>query len=99
MSDDEIKSARYHSPKMYCQCVPPPSMLYWRVRAVYALCGNMKDSKTQKPLFNDNARKKAKNVLQEILAGLYSDPSGVQWYKAFEKRWVGDEKQIWHGHV
>ena len=46
----------------------------------------MIDSKTKKPLFNAAAWKKADNVLKEILAGLYSDPPGVQWYTKRMKR-------------
>jgi hypothetical protein len=91
MTDDEVKMSQYFSPGL-CRdcvdrCVPPPNMLYWRLRAVYALYGHMKDSKTNAPLFNDNAWKKANNVLNEILDGLYSDPPGVQWYT---KRLRGD---------
>ena len=84
MTDDEIKSARYYSPYLYRDCVdrvvPPPSVLYWRVRAVYVLYGNMIDSKTKQPLFNATSWKKADNVLNKIRRGFYSDPPGIQWY-------------------
>ena len=82
MSEDEIKDARYYSPEVFRNCVdrvvPPPSVLYWRVRAVYVLYGNMIDSVTKKPLFNEAASNKADNVLIEILQGFYSDPPGIQ---------------------
>ena len=58
------------------QQVLPPKQLYLRVRAVYALFGPKIDTKTHKPLFNDTSWKKAKNVLDEILAGNVSDPPG-----------------------
>jgi len=61
--------------------VPPPSMLYWRVRAVYVLYGNMIDSKTKKPLFNARAWRKANGVLKGILLGYYSDPPGIELYR------------------
>jgi len=84
MLDEEIKSYRFYSPVLYrkCidRCVPPPKIFYWRMRAVYSLYGNMKDSKTKDPLFNGNAWKKATNVLKEISDIFYSDPPGVQWY-------------------
>ena len=47
---------------------------------MFALYGPMKDSKTNKPLFNDEAWKKANGVLKEILLGYYSDPPGMAMY-------------------
>jgi hypothetical protein len=60
--------------------VLPPRLLYWRVRAVFAIFGNKVDSKTKTPLFNVRAWKKANNVLKEILLGYYSDPPGYSFY-------------------
>ena len=84
MSDEEIRAKKYYKSQRYRSCVdrhvPTPKILYWRVRAVYALYGNMVDSKTQSPLFNAAAWKKADNVLQEILGGFYSDPPGFELY-------------------
>ena len=84
LDEEEIDSELYFRPELFKGCVtrrvPPPSILYWRVRAVFALYGNMIDSKTNKPLFNKAAWAKAKNVLKEIQAGLYSDPPGVEMY-------------------
>ena len=62
------------------KALPAPTILYWRVWAVYVMYGSMKDSKTQTPLFNDRAWKKAENVLKEILEGYYSDPPGFGMY-------------------
>jgi hypothetical protein len=84
MTDEEIQSQKYHNAALFRGCiertVPPPSILYWRVRAVYALYGNMIDSKTGKPLFNAKAWKRANNVLKDILDGYYSDPPGLYFY-------------------
>ena len=85
MSDEEIEIGKYFRPTLFHDCVerivPPPRILYWRVRAVFALYGGMKDSKTKAPLFNERAWKKANNVLREILSGYYSDPPGVPMYR------------------
>lgn len=84
MQDEEIETAKYFRPTIFHDCVerivPTPKILYWRVRAVFALYGQMKDSKTKASLFNAVAWKKANNVLREILSGYYSDPPGVQMY-------------------
>jgi hypothetical protein len=84
MTQDEIDNKMMFSPSLFTDCVPryipPASLLYFRVRAVFVLFGDMKDSKTKKPLFNAKAWKSANNVLSEILDGYYSDPPGVKWY-------------------
>eukprot|EP00986_Skeletonema_menzelii_P017125 scaffold17631_cov148-Skeletonema_menzelii.AAC.1 len=84
MDDKEIEAIKYFKPHLYDECIerhaPAPRILYYRVRAVFALFGNMLDSKTKKPLFNDEAWKKANQVLKEILAGVYSDPPDVILY-------------------
>lgn len=84
MTDDKIKNARYFNASLFKGCinrhVPPPSTLYWRVRAVFAMYGSIIDSKTNKPLFNAAAWKKANRVLKEILLGYYSDPPGMEMY-------------------
>lgn len=78
MYDEQISNAKYYQTSLFKGCVSrralPPSLLYWRVRATYALYGNKVDSKTGKPLFNARAWKKANNVLKEIMLGYYSDP-------------------------
>eukprot|EP00966_Prymnesium_polylepis_P013512 311972-Prymnesium_polylepis.1 len=43
------------------RAAPPPSILYWRVRAVYKFFGPLQDPETGKPFFNDAAWKKANN--------------------------------------
>ena len=84
MSDKEVEAQRYYNSQVYTRCVerhaPSPRILYWRVRAVYALYGNMIDSKSGKPLFNVEAWNKADNVLKEIMCGFYSDPPGFEMY-------------------
>lgn len=50
MTEEKIKKERYHSPALYHNCVdryvPRSKELYIRVRAVYAVMGHLKDSKT-----------------------------------------------------
>jgi hypothetical protein len=80
----EFESTLYYKPSFFRRRVPrvalPPSQLYYRVRAVFVTFGNRVDSKTKVPLFNAKAWNKAKNLLEEILEGYYSDPPGVDWY-------------------
>ena len=85
LSDDDIDAKLYYDVAWFRtrveRIVLPPSALYWRVRAVYELYGNMKDKKTDAPLFGEAAWRKAKNVLKEILAGHCSDPPGMSFYR------------------
>lgn len=60
--------------------IPPPDILYPRVKAVYDYFQDVIDPTSNLPLFNVNARKKAINVLEMIKAGLLSDPPGVSFY-------------------
>ncbi len=60
--------------------VPPPKVLKARVKAVFDYFGDKKDSTTGKPLFNERAKKLAKNVLLAIERGDISDPPGVSFY-------------------
>ena len=87
---EEIKAMKYFQPHLYDECVerhaPAPKLLYYRVRAVYTLFGNIVDKKTNKPLFNKTAWKKANQVLKEILQGLYSDPPGLNLYTKKKSR-------------
>mmetsp|Transcript_6290 Transcript_6290/g.14227 ORF Transcript_6290/g.14227 Transcript_6290/m.14227 type:complete len:95 (-) Transcript_6290:1234-1518(-) len=49
MDQSDIDKARYFNPSLFLACVDrralPPSLLYWRVRAVFVTYGNMKDKK------------------------------------------------------
>lgn len=88
-SDDDIKKLYFFNTALFLACcartAPPPSILYWRVRAVFAFFGSQVCPETGKPLFNDEAWKKANNVLKEILAGygswkeLLSGEVGCKW--------------------
>lgn len=60
--------------------IPPPETLYIRVVQVLTAFGPLKDAKTGQPLFNDAAWNKAKNVLEHVRHGYYSDPPGIQLY-------------------
>lgn len=83
LSEREIEDKMYFDTYYFTQRVPrtapPPSIMYPRVRAVYALFGNKRSSKGV-PLFTAANWNKAKNVLAEILAGHASDPPGVSFY-------------------
>jgi hypothetical protein len=84
LSTDEVEMMQYFNSQVFLSCVdrvvPAPSILYWRVRAVFALYGPMIDSGTGKPLFTKKSWKKADGVLNELLQGLYSDPLGISMY-------------------
>lgn len=60
--------------------VPSRRMLYWRVKLVFEQFQNLLDGKTRLPLMNDKQKKNAKNVLEAIKRGEYSDPPGAELY-------------------
>ena len=76
-SDTDIEAMMYYSFSYFRErvprIVPPPSVHYHRVRAVFELFGPKVDAETGKSLFNVTAWKKANNVLKEILAGYAAD--------------------------
>jgi hypothetical protein len=80
LTQDEALAKMHFDATFFLDCVPrsvlAPSKLHWRVRAVYETCGNLIDSETGKPLFNETAWKKANNVLAATLRGEASDPPG-----------------------
>jgi hypothetical protein len=60
-TDEDIEAMMYYNFSFFRErvprVVPPPSILYKRVRAVYELFGPMKDPETGNPLFNAQVRK------------------------------------------
>ncbi|KAG6894804.1 hypothetical protein C0992_004572, partial [Termitomyces sp. T32_za158] len=60
--------------------VPPPEELFPRVSQVLQAFGSLQDSKTGMPLFNAKCWDIAKNALENIRRGYYSDPPGVTLY-------------------
>jgi hypothetical protein len=72
-TDKEIDMDIYFNPAFWKACIRrrilPPRLLYWRVRAVFVICGSMVDLATKCQLFNKQAWKKAYNILKEILLG------------------------------
>ena len=84
LTDEEIDADMYFKVRWWQERVfrkiLPPSMLYWRVRAVLAFYGNKVDKDTSKPLFNERAWKKASKILIEITNGNVSDPPNLQLY-------------------
>ena len=67
--------------------VPPPEKLFSRIATVLKTFGPLCDAQTKQPLFNEKAWVVAKNVLQHVRLGDYSDPPDVSLY--FE---VGKDK-------
>ena len=60
---------------------------------MYAIYGNKIDALSGKALFDDEAWKKANNVLKEILQGFVSDPPGYQFYtKKIGFQWISEER-------
>ena len=49
-------------------------------QAVFDFFADQEDSEKHQPLFNKEAKKKAKLVLEAILRGELSDPPGAEWY-------------------
>ncbi|GFH52681.1 hypothetical protein CTEN210_09158 [Chaetoceros tenuissimus] len=84
MAAQDVDRLLYFNSKLFRDCVDrkilQPEQLYWRLRAVFMTFGNLIDPRTNKPLFNKAAWGKAKNILDEVLAGLISDPPGVSFY-------------------
>ncbi|KAI0683211.1 hypothetical protein BC835DRAFT_1311178, partial [Cytidiella melzeri] len=60
--------------------LPTITILHEQVGNVFRTYGPMKDAKTQRPLFNNDAWDRAKNVLENISLGYYSDPPGISLY-------------------
>ncbi len=67
-TDADIEHTLYYNPKFFLQrverSVPPPDILYWRVRAVFVTFGYCEDAKTKAPLFqNKRMWSPAKQIL------------------------------------
>ena len=60
--------------------VPPPEKLYSRIAAVIKTFGPRCDATTKQPLFNEKAWNVAKNVLEHVRNGDYSDPPDMSVY-------------------
>jgi hypothetical protein len=60
--------------------VPPPEILLPHVKEVLLKFGPLKDAKTSQPLFNEASWEKAKNIIENIRLGYYSDPPGIELY-------------------
>ncbi|KAJ8582357.1 hypothetical protein M405DRAFT_876164 [Rhizopogon salebrosus TDB-379] len=60
--------------------VPPPEILLPRVAEVIKTYGPLKDATTGQPLFSDRAWDIAKNIMENVRLGYYSDPADVDLY-------------------
>ncbi|KAH7920342.1 hypothetical protein BV22DRAFT_1133160 [Leucogyrophana mollusca] len=65
--------------------VPPPEILTPQVLQVLHEFGPLKDAVTGQPLFSDASWNKAKNIIENIRLGYYSDPPGVKLYTVQQK--------------
>lgn len=63
--------------------IPPPNIIFPLVADVYKTYGPLRDAKTGAPLFNENAWKASRNVLDLIHHGFLSDPPGIALYYAY----------------
>ncbi|KAG6818601.1 hypothetical protein H0H93_003585 [Arthromyces matolae] len=74
---------RYNSEWLWRHCrrtIPPAEVLYPLVHDLFMTWGPLKDAKTDVPLFNKQAWKTAKNILELIRNGYISDPPNVALY-------------------
>lgn len=62
------------------RCAPPPEVMYSHILQVITHYGPLKDATTGQPLFNTASWDKAKNVLENVWLGYYSDPPGISLY-------------------
>jgi hypothetical protein len=60
--------------------VPPPEVLLPRVTQVFKVYGPLQDATTGLPLFNEASWDKARNILENIRMGYYSDPPNISLY-------------------
>lgn len=60
--------------------IPPPEELFKAVSEVFKTFGPLLDAASKKPLFNAQAWKTSKNILELIRKGHVSDPPGVSLY-------------------
>lgn len=62
------------------RCVPPAEILASRVVEVFRMYGPLKDAKTGQPLFSEDSWETARNIMENIKMGYYSDPPGMRFY-------------------
>jgi ribosomal protein S27AE len=60
--------------------IPPPDVLYKRVKAIFDFFADKVDSTTGMPLFKEKAKERAERVLKMIAEGYISDPPGYEFY-------------------
>jgi hypothetical protein len=65
--------------------VPPPEVLLPHVKLILQTYGPLLDATTHQPLFNKLSWEKAKNILENIRMGYYSDPPGIVLYISMGK--------------
>ena len=66
--------------------VPPPTILYNRIKALFEFFKDKKDTKTGVILFHDKNKKKFNNMLEMVKKGYASDPVNIAMYIAKTNR-------------
>lgn len=66
--------------------MPPPTILYNRIKAVFEFFKDKKDTKTGVILFHDKNKKKFNNMLEMVKKGYASDPVNIAMYIAKTNR-------------
>ena len=81
--EDQIDSECYYNANLYKGFVDRfmflPKHLYWCVRSVFVMYGDLEDNKDKK-LFNNESWTSTNNILKERLQSYYSGPPRVQLY-------------------
>lgn len=67
--------------------VPPPNVLYYRMKTVFEFFKDKVDSTTNQKLFNTRSENKFKNVLEMVKKGYCSDPPGMELYVEKTDKW------------
>lgn len=67
--------------------VPPPNVLYYRMKTVFEFFKDKIDSNTSQKLFNTRNEKKFRNVLEMVKKGYCSDPPGMELYVEKTDKW------------
>ena len=85
LSEEKIQKMRFYNIDYFRRRVPRkvelPSILYFRLRALFATFGSLIEPDTNVRFFNTSAKwKTANNILKLCLKGMLSDPPGFPLY-------------------
>lgn len=74
-------NSRHYFTRRVRRFIPPPKELEERLQNVFKTYGNMKDSKSGKPLFDKTTWAEVDRLLVHVRKGCLSDPPGIQLYE------------------